>query len=140
MMLLYVVLVVVLVLVRWLVRRRVARLEARYTRAADKANDLLRQTAVVKDGPSSRADPVLAAKRQYELGQAALKRDAVEARYARWQTRSEKLDRLLARLRGWKGRLLPYALGVCDVALALAALDWYAGRALSRTALAVFGG
>jgi hypothetical protein len=140
MILLYIVLLVVLVLARGLVRRRVAALERRYARAASDADEKLRKSAVVKDGNGARADPVLVAKRQYELGQAALKREAVEARYARWQTLSEKLDRTVAGLRRWKGRLVPYALGVLDVALALAALDWYAGFALSRTALAVFAG
>jgi hypothetical protein len=107
----------------FLLRRRVAVLEKKYARVAREADDLLRQP-VYREGNSGRTDPFLNAKRQYRLGLLAQKRDQVEARYTACQERAERFGRLVARVRGWKGRKLPYTFGVLDVACALALIDY----------------
>ena len=50
------------------------------------------------------------------------RRDLAEARYEAWQARAEKLGKFLARLRSFKGRTVPYLLGVADVVLLLVTL------------------
>jgi hypothetical protein len=119
---LYSLLVLVLGLAGFLARRRAAMLESKYTRVARQADQLLRQSTL-KEGNSNRNDPFLAAKRQFELGRVADKRDRVEARYSSWQRLSDRLSRLTARVRGWKGRKLPYSFGVIDVASVLWLID-----------------
>ena len=121
MILLYTTLVGFLVVLRWLVVRRVRSLEKRYARAAAEADAVLKSTAV--KAQNGRPDPVAEAKRQYQLGQVAAKRDAVEARYTSWQTFSEKVGRWLAGVRSWRGRKLPYTLGVLDVVGLFALVD-----------------
>src|SRR5262249_18475036 len=106
----------------FLARRRAATLESKYTRVARQADQLLK-LSTLKEGNSNRNDPFLAAKRQFELGRIADKRDRVEARYASWQGLSARLTRLTARARGWKGRKLPYTFGVIDVASVLWVID-----------------
>lgn len=120
---LYTLLVVLLGTAHFLVKRRVAALEKKYARAAKEADTLLRQSNV-RDGNSNRLDPCQAAKRQFLLGQAAQKRDRVEAKYSAWQHASERTGKLVARLKNWKGKKLPYTLGVLDVAGALALVDY----------------
>ena len=107
----------------FLVRRRAASLEKKFIRVSKQADDLLRQSTY-RDGNSNRGDPYLAAKRQYRLAVLADQRDRVEGRYTNWQVRSDKLSKLKARLRNWKGRKLPYTLGVLDVTGALALIDY----------------
>ena len=68
-------------------------------------------------------DPCALAKNQFELGVLVQKRDRAEAKHFAWQARAEKVGRWLEGLRSWKGRKLPYTLGVVDVWLALAAVD-----------------
>jgi hypothetical protein len=109
-------------LAAFLARRRARALESSYTRVARQADQLLRQSSL-KDGNGNRHDPYQAAKRQLVLGQIAQKRDRVEARYTSWQQFSETLDRFVARVRGWKGRTLPYTFGALDVASALWVID-----------------
>jgi hypothetical protein len=122
--------------VQFLLRRRVARLERAYVRAATMADAVLRKVGY-KDGNGGRPDPLQAAKRQYQLARLAEKRDAVEARYASWQHRADRLAALRGRLFGWKGRLLPYFFGVIDVAVVLAAVEMFgAGEPVSARALA----
>jgi hypothetical protein len=123
MLFLYSAFVFALALSGFLIRRRAKSLEARYTRVAREAELLLKQNGY-KDGNSNRLDPYLAAKKQYQLGLLAQKRDRVEARYAAWQERADKITRFTARVRAWKGRKLPYAFGVLDVATALAVVDY----------------
>ncbi len=143
MILLYTTLVALLVVTRWLVRRRVATLEKRYARAAAEADKVLK--APHKQGANGKPDPVAEAKRQYLLGQLAQKRDAVEARYASWQARSERLNRWVAAVRGWQGRKLPYTLGVLDVVGLLALVDalgvgeHVSARALVNLGLSLLG-
>ncbi len=120
---LYSALVLVLGTAGFLVRRRTKALEAKYARVARQADQILRQ-GMFKEGNSNRQDMVLAAKRYYALGQVAQKRDRVEARYVAWQRLSDKLERLIGRVRAWKGRKLPYTCGVLDVATALWLADY----------------
>jgi hypothetical protein len=127
---------------RWL-KRRVASLEKKYVRVAKEADALVRQP-VYRDGNGNRSDPYQVAKRQYQLALLAQKRDRVEARYTAAQTFRERFDRLVARIRGWKGKALPYALGVLDVGLVLVALDYLSGtryvntREIAQTVASLF--
>jgi hypothetical protein len=108
----------------FLCKRRVASLEKKYTRVAQEADALVRQPSY-REGNSGRlADPYVAAKRQYQLGQLAQKRDRVEARYASWQDRTDRFGKFIGRVRNWRGRKLPYTFGVLDFAGALALIDY----------------
>jgi hypothetical protein len=120
---LYTILVVLFGAAHFLLKRRAAALEKKYTRVAKEADTLLRQTSL-REGNSSRADPYQAAKRQYQLGRLAQKRDRVEARYNSWQGAAERTGKLVAGLKNWKGKKLPYTFGVLDVAAALALVDY----------------
>ena len=121
MMLVYLVLLLVLVMARLLVWRRVAALERKYARAARAAQEVAQQP-VYKEGNSGRPDPYRVAKHQYLVGQLVQKRDRIEGRYATWQARAEGLARLAARLRGWKGRWVPYLFGAADAVAVLVLL------------------
>ncbi|MFO0843489.1 MAG: hypothetical protein U0797_13990 [Gemmataceae bacterium] len=121
---LYVSLLIALALVQLLLRLRVNRLEKRYVRVATEAHALLNKSGT-RRGNSNQADPLTAARAQYELAQLGLKRDRAEARYLAGQASAEKLGRLRGRLASYKGRLLPYAVGALDVVGALLLLDRY---------------
>lgn len=116
MLFLYLLLLLLLFLARFLVVRRAVRLERKYGHAARQARDLLNQP-VYKQGNNSRPDLAAHARQQYLLGQAVERRDRVEARYLAWQVRAESLGRLIARVRGWKGRTVPYVSGAVDAAV-----------------------
>jgi hypothetical protein len=116
MMILYLFLLLLLFLARFLVVRRAVRLERKYDRSARQARDLMSQPAY-KQGNNSRPDMAAQARQQYLLGQAVEKRDRVEARYVVWQARAESLGKLIVRIRGWKGRVVPYVSGVVDAAV-----------------------
>jgi hypothetical protein len=128
----------------FLCKRRVASLEKKYTRVAKEADALVRQPNY-REGNSGRlSDPFAAAKRQFQLGQLAAKRDRVEARYAAWQDFTDRFGKSLGRMRNWKGRKLPYTFGVLDVAGALALIDYFGAgqyvnaRALLQTVTSLF--
>ena len=117
----------------FLCKRRVASLEKKYTRVAKEADALVRQPSY-REGNSGRlaADPYSLAKRQYQLGVLAQKRDRVEARYASWQDFTDRFGKFLVRVRHWKGRKLPYTFGALDVATTLALIDYFgAGQYLN---------
>jgi hypothetical protein len=120
---LYTFLLIVLGAVHFVIRRRAAALEKKFVRVARQADAVLRQSAS-RPGNCNRHDAYESAKRQYQLAMLATKRDRVEARYSAWQARSDRLAKLRARLRGWKGKKLPYTLGVLDVTGALALIDY----------------
>src|SRR5262245_36100112 len=122
MMILYLFLLLTLVLARLFVVRRAARLEKKFIRAAQAARDLLAQP-VWKPGNSNRTDACAHAKHQYLLGEVTAQRDRAELRYLAWQNRADKLARVAARIRAWKGRKVPYLAGVFDAALLLMALS-----------------
>ena len=108
---------------KWVLAGRAARTEKKYTAAALEAEQAARQ-AQTKPGNASQPDVFTTAKRQYELGRLVELRDQLEARYHGWQARTDRLGQLVMRLRGVKGRLVPYVFGVVDVALVLVALHY----------------
>jgi hypothetical protein len=116
--------VLLLGFVGFLARRRAKALEAKYKRVARQADQFLRQNSL-KEGNGNRNDPFLVAKRQLALGQIARECDRVEARYASSQLFSDKLDRLVSYVRGWKGRKLPYTFGVLDITSVLWLIDYF---------------
>jgi hypothetical protein len=121
MILVYLSLFLFLGLLRLLIAVRVRLLERKYVRAAAEAQALLQQP-VYREGNGRHADPSKSAKQQFVLGSLVQKRDRAEGRYAAWQARSEKLGQVVRRVRAWKGRLVPYLLGVADVVLLLGLL------------------
>lgn len=135
MILLYTSLLVSLAVVKFLLDRRAARLEQRYVRAALEADRLLGQSSF-KPG-NSKLDAAQTAKRQYLLGQLVQKRDRLEARHELWLARAEKFGRLLAAVRDWKGKKLPYTFGLVDMSCLLGLIDYLgAGHYLNAAYLA----
>lgn len=122
MILLYTSLLLVLGVAAFLIQRRAARLGRKYVLAAAEADKLLQQS-FLKQGNAGRCDPFLNAKRQYLLGEVVDKRDQLEARYDYWRKLAKRSSDLIASLRAWRGRKLPYTLGVVDVSLALYLVD-----------------
>jgi hypothetical protein len=96
-------------------RRRAKRLEKKFMRTASQADTLLRQNSL-RGGTTNRPDPYQAARKQLELGLIVQKRDAIEARYTRWQARAERVAYLLSRAQNWQGKKLPYLFGMIDLA------------------------
>jgi hypothetical protein len=94
--------------------QRAAALERKFARLAKEMTGLVRDP-IFKEGNSCKQDPYLVAKRQYLLGSLVQKKDRLEAKYERWALRAEKLAWRVTKLRAWKGRLLPYIVGVLDV-------------------------
>jgi hypothetical protein len=133
---LYTLVLLLLGSVYFLSKRRAASLEKKYSRVAKEADALVRQPTY-REGNSGRlSDPYAAAKRQYQLGLLAQKRDRLEARYASWQDFTDRFGKFLGRVRNWKGRKLPYSFGVLDVAGALALIDYFgAGQYVNARAL-----
>jgi hypothetical protein len=101
---------------------RAGRYERRYAKAALAAEKLLRAPDP-KPG-NGRLDLAAGAKRQYQLGELAQKRDALEAKHAVWQARAEALTGWTAAVRNWRGRKLPYTAGVIDVWMLLCLFDY----------------
>jgi hypothetical protein len=106
----------------FLIRRRAARLERRYYRAAAETERLINQP-MFRPGNGGRADPYQMARRQYQLGQLVEKRDRLEAKFDYWQRLAKRWGHTLAVLRAWKGRKVPYLMGVLDVAGAMYLID-----------------
>ena len=133
---LYTLVLLLLGSVYFLSKRRAASLEKKYSRVAKEADALVRQPTY-REGNSGRlSDPYAAAKRQYQLGLLAQKRDRLEARYASWQDFTDRFGKFLGRVRNWKGRKLPYTFGVLDFAGALALIDYFgAGHYVNARAM-----
>lgn len=123
MILIYLALMVVLGVIQWLTRLRAGRLERRYCKAATDAETYLKQTHV-RGGNNNRPDPFVAARQQFELARLAMCRDRLETRYGLWQRRSEHLAGVTRWLSNYRGKVLPYLLGVVDVALVLVAVTY----------------
>jgi hypothetical protein len=121
MLLFYVSLLILFALVQVVLRWRVARLERRYIAVTAQADDLLKTSAV--RGGNNRSDPFVAVRQQYELAQLAMKRERVESRYASWQLLSDRFAKFRAALSGYKGKLVPYLVGVLDIVAILVLLD-----------------
>jgi hypothetical protein len=110
--------------VKFLFARRATGLERKYARLAKEVNGTLRD-ALFKEGNSTRHDPCQAAKRHYRLGLLVERKDRLEAKHYRWAHRVERLSRLIEKLRGWQGRLVPYAVGAIDVVTTLCTIDYF---------------
>ena len=123
MLLLYHLVLLLLGAVKLAFARRAAQLERKFARLAKEVSGLLRDP-VHKEGNSGKQDPFQFAKRQYLLGALVQKKDRLEAKHYGWAQRAEKVSRLIARLRRWNGRLVPYALGVLDVAVVICLVDY----------------
>lgn len=119
---LYTTLLVFLGVLKFLATRRARSLERKYVKVASTAGKLVRDGSL-REGNSSRADPCLHARRQYELGQLVQKRERLEVKHNTWQARSERLGRVVRAMQNWRGRKLPYTFGVLDVATTLYAID-----------------
>jgi hypothetical protein len=118
---LYTLLLLLLGVTRFVVMRRAGALERKFTRMALAADKLAREP--FKPGNGNKWEVCQAAKRQYQLGILVQKRDRLEARHHFWDALADKLTRWKTALSNWKGKKLPYTLGVVDVALVLYALD-----------------
>jgi hypothetical protein len=77
-----------------------------------------------REGNSGRTDPYQTAKRNYQLGALAQKKEALEAKHYAWQARAEKVGRWVKAVRAWRGRKLPYVFGALDVFTALCVLEY----------------
>jgi hypothetical protein len=125
MILIYTMLLVVLATICFLTKRRVARLEKKYSRTARDVEKLsLGHMALRQGNSNSKLDSLESVKRQYLLGQLVQKRDALETKCHAWQARAERFGRWLTAVREWKGRTLPYTMGVLDVSGALYLIDY----------------
>jgi hypothetical protein len=72
------------------------------------------------------------AKRAFLLGQLVEQRDRLEAKHFGWARWTERLTRWINGVRNWKGKKLPYTLGVLDVWLLLYLIDYFgAGQYVS---------
>ena len=119
---LYTLLLLFLAALQVLIDRRAARLERKYARAARDVDRLAREP-LYKGGNTSRPDLTVAAKRQYQLGLLAQRRDRLEAKHETWQAARDKVAGLVARIRTWKGKKLPYTLGILDFGFVLYLID-----------------
>jgi hypothetical protein len=106
-----------------LIDRRVASLEKRYLRTVDAADQLLRGPAP-RTGNGNRLDAAQAAKHQVALGLLVQKQDYLEAKYENAQKSAKKFADFVARVKSWKGKKLPYTMGVLDVSVLLALVDY----------------
>jgi hypothetical protein len=122
MLLLYTTLLFVLGAIKLLLGRKVAGLERKHATLARAADRLVRETTF-REGNTSRPDAFQNARRVYALGQVVQKQDRLEARYETWQGTYDRFARLVSRLRGWKGKTLPYTFGAVDVVGVLVLID-----------------
>ncbi len=126
MILLYTFLMMFLGTIAFLLRRRAVGLEKKFTRTAAEVDQLSFNHLPIRQGNSnSKLDTAESAKRQYLLGQLTQKRDSLELKSHAWQDRAERFGKFVAALRDWKGRKLPYTMGVVDVSGAMYAIDYF---------------
>jgi hypothetical protein len=114
MILLYALAVLLLGIAAFVTGRRARTIERKFIRAAAQADVLVKEMSY-RGGNNSPADPLRAAKRQFELGRLVQARDRLETKYDTWEGRAEKCRSLRDRLRNCRGRLVPYVFGVIDV-------------------------
>lgn len=122
MVMMYLALVIVLAVVQFLFRWRASALERAYVRIAGEADALVKKAAV-RGGNVNKPDPYNAARQQYELALMVLKRDTTEQRYSRWQGLAERLANWRKALTAYKGKILPYAVGMVDLGAVLFVLS-----------------
>ena len=123
MILVYTALLVLLGGARFLIQRRATALERKYSAILKLANSLLREP-LPREGNSGRGDTYQTAKRNFQLGALASRKEALEARHAAWQGRADRLGWLIRAVRAWKGRKLPYVLGALDTVSVLCGLEY----------------
>jgi hypothetical protein len=121
MILLYTGVLFVLVVAAFVVKHRAGALEKKFARVSGTVQSLALEPAFK---PGNRMDACQIAKRQFQLGVLAEKRDRALAKYVAWQASAEKVNGWVARLQGWKGKKLPYTFGVLDVSCLLYAVDY----------------
>jgi hypothetical protein len=124
MIVLYTVALIFLGAAKLLIDRRVAALEKRYLKTVEAADHLLREPAA-RPSSSNRLELAQAAKHQVALGLLVERQDRLEARYEDWQKFSRSFGMFVIRVRNWKGKKLPYTMGVIDVSLVLTAVDYF---------------
>jgi hypothetical protein len=123
MVVLYTALLVILAGAGFLIRRRAASLERRYAALLKQTHTLLREP-LPREGNSARSDTYQTAKRNYQLGALAQKKEALEAKHYAWQARADRAGRWVKAVRAWRGRKLPYVFGALDVFTALCVLEY----------------
>lgn len=110
--------------VKVFIDRRAAALERKYLATVEEADRLLR-APLPKPGNSTKLDQAQAAKHQVALGLLVQKQDRLEGRYEAWQKYAARFGAFVGRVKNWKGKKLPYTMGVVDVSLVLTALDYF---------------
>jgi hypothetical protein len=124
MMLLYTLLVFLLGAAKLLIQRKASALARKYSQVAQQTDKMLRET-VYKEGNSARLDPYQTAKKHYLLGCMVEKKERLEAKHFSWQARAERFGKFVARVRGWRGKVLPYVVGATDVLVSLGLIEVY---------------
>src|SRR5262249_23754650 len=116
-----------LVILCWIVRRSVAALEEKYWPTTTEAEQRGLKQILPGHGTYgyARVDAAEMATRQFWLGQLVQKRDRLEDKHASWLAFADKFNGFVNRLREWKGRKLPYTMGVLDVSGALYLIDYF---------------
>ena len=118
---LYTLLLLLLGVARFLVVRRTKKLERKFTQTALAADKLARDP--LKPGNGNKWELCQAAKRQLQLGFLVQKRDRLESKHHFWEALANRLTRWKNAVQNWKGKKLPYTLGVLDVSLVLYTID-----------------
>ncbi len=127
MILVYTMVLVLLGMVKGVIAWRAGRLGRRYSRAAAALDKHLREPSYFfREGNSNRpSDLTRMAKRTFELAVLAHEKDRLESKHFAWQAWADRFSCALNAVRNWKGKKLPYTLGVLDVWLALYLLDYF---------------
>ena len=115
MLLLYTLLLLLFGVAGFLIVRRVASLERKYSKVARQTDKLVRESPF-REGNSTRLDPFLVAKRQYQLGLLAQKRDTPGRKahvLAAFRQEVRQLRRWRAQLEGQEAALHLWRFG-CD--------------------------
>ena len=131
MLLLYTLLLLLFGVANFLIARRVASLERRFSKVAKQTDKLVRESPF-REGNTGRPDPFQVAKRQYQLGLLAQRRERLEEKHTSWQRFAKKFGNFVDGVRNWKGKKLPYTFGVLDVMLVLTLVDYFALGEYSR--------
>ena len=132
---LYTLLLLLLGVARFLVVRRARKLERKFTQTALAADKLARDP--LKPGNGNKWELCQAAKRQLQLGVIVQKRDRLESKHHFWEALGDRFTRWKNVVHNWKGKKLPYTLGVLDVSFLLYLVDYFGvGEYVSVRALA----
>jgi hypothetical protein len=94
-----------------------------FARLAHSVDALVRQPDF-KAGNSNKPDPCASAKKAFQLGLLVQQRDRAEAKHFAWQKAAERFQRWQKAMHAWKGKKLPYSLGVFDFWLLIYLIDY----------------